>query len=367
MKLLASYNLTEARKDKTISPVEVWRVHNPIMELKKHTDWTIDETTGIFPEAKKAKEVTEEEMQSRIDYFSKYDLVWGSYYTNPFIHAFTMVAQEKIDTRFVMDCDDNIFAIDPLNPIHVAIDKKYLEFLKGIAIDYRYITTTTEPLAEVLREMRTYRPKDSVVVIPNLISTKNYHNPGYDNGDEVVIGYTGGSSHYADLHNTNMAEALKDIMHQYKNVRVKFVGMYLDRYLPKARYEYMDGKRGHKEWYKLFSELNFDIGLAPLEDTPFTRCKSNIKWQEYSLMNAAFLGSNNGPYKDTVKHGTDGWLVDNTYDSWYNGFKVLVENAILRKKIRDNAKKRVIEEFSLEKNYKKVEEGLEKIAKLKKV
>ena len=84
-------------------------------------------------------------------------------------------------------------------------------------------------------------------------------------------------------------------------------------------------------------------------------------------MNAAFLGSNNGPYKDTVKHGTDGWLVDNTYDSWYNGFKVLVENAVLRKKIRDNAKKRVIEEFSLEKNYKKVQEGLEKITKLKEV
>lgn len=364
MKLLASYNLTEARQDKTTSPVEVWRILRPIEQLRQHTDWQIEETVGIFPEAKKSKDVTDEEMAARIEYFKKFDLVWGSYYTNPFIHAFTMIAQEKIPTRFVMDVDDNIFAIDPLNPIHVSVEKKYLEFLKGIVRDASYITTTTERLADVLREQRHYRDPETVVVIPNLISTDVYKPMEVDNGDDIVIGYAGGASHYGDLHHTGMYDALKDIMHEYKNVRVKSVGMFFDKYLPKARYEFVYGERGQEAWYKLYSTLNFDIAIAPLEDTPFTACKSNIKWQEYSLIGAPTIASKVGPYADTIKHGDDGWLVDNSYDSWYNAFKIMITNTNLRKKIGSKAKARVIDEWSLEKNYQKVEEGLKQVAAL---
>jgi processive 1,2-diacylglycerol beta-glucosyltransferase len=359
MKLLASYNLTEARKDKTISPVELWRIKRPTNQLKLETDWEIDETTGIFPEARKAKAVTEVEMQKRLDYFKKYDLVWGSYYTNPFIHTFTMIAQEKMKTKFIMDCDDNVFEIDPLNPIHVAVKKKYLEFLKGIVVDTKYMTTTTEVLADKLREMRSYRDPDTVKVIPNMISTAVYKPWKGDNGDKIVIGYAGGSSHYADLHYTGMYDALVKIMHEYKNVYVVTAGMFFDKYLPKARYKFIYGERGEENWYKTYSKLNFDIAIAPLEDSRFTVCKSNIKWQEYGLMGIPTLASNVGPYKDTIKHGSDGYLIENTMEAWYNAFKLFIENKQMRKKIGAKAKERVINEFSIEKNWQKIQETLE--------
>lgn len=364
MKLLASYNLTEARKDNTVSPVELWRIKRPVEQLIKNTDWDIKESVGIFPEAKNAKDVTELEMQNRIDYFKKYDMVWGSYYTNPFIHTFTMIAQEKIKTKFIVDIDDNVFNIDPLNPIHVSVEKKYLEFLKGITVDAKYLTTTTDKLADVLREQRYYRDPESVVVIPNLISTDVYKPGEYDNKDKIVIGYAGGASHYGDLHKTGLYDALNKIMHEYKNVYVKSVGMFFDKYLPKARYEFVPGERGADAWYKLYSKLDFDIAFAPIEDTPFTQCKSNIKWQEYSLMGIPTIASNVGPYKDTIKHGTDGYLVENSYDDWYKALKLFVENTMLRKKIGNNAKERVIKDYSLENNWKKVEQGLEKINNL---
>ncbi len=364
MKLLASYNLTEARKDKTMSPVEVWRIMRPINALRDNLKWDIEESVGIFPEAKKVKDVTEEEMQKRIDYFSKFDMVWGSYYTNPFIHTFTMIAQEKIKTKFVIDVDDNIFAIDKYNPIHMAIEPKYLEFLKGIVVDCKYITTTTEAIANVLREYRTYRDPNTVVVIPNLISTEKYIPAERTKRKKIVIGYAGGSSHYADLHHTGMYDALEKIMHEHKDVYVETVGMYIDKYLPKARHKFVYGKRGVDEWYKLYNKLKFDIAVAPLEDTPFTRCKSNIKWQEYSLMGIPTIASNVGPYKDTIKHGSDGWLCENNKESWYNAFKLLITNQDLRNKIGSKAKERVVNEFSIEKNWQKIQEGLETINKL---
>jgi glycosyltransferase involved in cell wall biosynthesis len=364
MKLLASYNLTEARKDRTVSPVEVWRIQRPTNKIKENTDWTIDESIGIFPEAKKVKEITEEEMVKRIDYFKKYDMVWGSYYTNPFIHTFTMIAQEKTKTKFVMDVDDNIFDIDPLNPVHIAVKKEHLEFLKGITVDAKYITTTTERLAEVLRKQRYYRDPETVVVIPNMISTEVYKPGEFDNEDKIVIGYSGGASHYGDLHYTAMYEALKQIMHEYKNVYFKCVGMFVDKYLPKARYEFVPGERGADAWYKLYSTLNYDMAIAPLEDTVFTQCKSNIKWQEYSLMGIPTIASKVGPYADTIKHGSDGWLCDDTHEAWYNAFKLFITNEVMRRKIGNKAKERVINEFSIEKNWQKIQEKLESINKL---
>lgn len=81
-------------------------------------------------------------------------------------------------------------------------------------------------------------------------------------------------------------------------------------------------------------------------------------------MGAATIASKVGPYADTIKHGSDGWLVDNSYESWYNALKVMVSNAVLRKKIGQKAKERVIGEFSLEKKWEKVKDGLETIKKL---
>lgn len=364
MNLLTVYKL---KKEKAkVSPVETWRIDRPIKELAKHTDWQIDKCNGIFEKAKKAKDIPEGEMQERIDYFKNYDLVWNIYHTNLFAHTFTMIAQDKIATKFVMDIDDNVFDIDPINPIHMTLDKKYLTILKGIAIDTNYVTTTTETLAEVLREQRYYKPKESVVVIPNLISTAVYKPCEFDNGDKIVIGYLGGSSHYYDLHKTGIYEALEKIMHEYKNVYIKTAGMFIDKYLPKARYEFIFGKRKADDWYKLYSTLNYDICLAPIQDTPFSVCKSNIKWQEYSLIGSPTIASNIGPYKDTIKHGSDGLLVENTSESWYNAIKMLIENETLRRKIGQKAKTRVIEDFSLEKNWHLVQEGLEKIQKLDK-
>lgn len=363
MRLLICYNLTEARQDGTTSPVELWRTKRPGQALREHTDWKVSDEVGIFPDAKKIKDVTEEEMQKRLDLFGSYDMVWGSYYTNPVMYSFTQVIQEKTGTRFVMDCDDNIYDIDPLNPIHVNVEKKYLDFLKVIVADCDYLTTSTETLANVLRGHRPDKRAESVVVIPNMISTKVYKHDPIDNGDKIVIGYFGGSSHWGDLHHTGMADAIEKIMHEYKNVYFKSAGMVFDKYLPKARYEFIGGQRG-EGWYDLFSTLNYDIAVAPLEETPFTACKSNIKWQESAIMGACFVGSNTGPYRDSVKSGTDGFLVENTYESWYNTLKTLVENTALRKKVATKAKETVINEHSLELNYQKVKDGLQKIYNL---
>lgn len=363
MKLLASYSLKSGKRS-TISGVETWRIQRPANALKNNTDWKVDESVGIFAEAKKIKSVTEAEMLERKDYFSKYDMVWGSYHVNPFVHTFTMVIQDKIKTKFVTDIDDNIFNIDPLNPFLLAVPKKDQLFLKGIAVDARYVTTTSERLAKVLREQRYYRPEESVAVIPNLISTDKYKPNVQDDKDKIVIGYIGGASHWNDLHKTHVRDALEKIMHEYKNVHVVTAGIFFDEYLPKARYTYLEGAMGADKWYDFYSTLKFDIGIAPLESTPFTECKSNIKWQEYSLMGIPTIATKTPPYSDVIQHASTGYMVENTMDDWYKAFKLMIENETLRRKIGEKAKQDVIDNWSLEKNWHKIKDGLEQLNSL---
>jgi glycosyltransferase involved in cell wall biosynthesis len=110
--------------------------------------------------------------------------------------------------------------------------------------------------------------------------------------------------------------------------------------------------------------LQFDIGIAPLETTEFTDSKSNIKWQEYSLMGIPTIASDTGPYQDSIKHASTGYLVKNTMDDWYKAFKLLIENESLRRKIGEKAKEEVINNWSLEKNWHKIKDGLEQLNSL---
>ena len=165
------------------------------------------------------------------------------------------------------------------------------------------------------------------------------------------------------MHKTNVRDALEKIMHEYKNVHVVTAGTFFNEYLPKARYTYLEGAGGEK-WYDFYTTMKFDIGVAPLEKSNFTQYKSNIKWQEYSLMGIPTIASNTPPYSDSIKHGKNGYLVENTMEDWYNAFKLMIENESLRRKIGEKAKEEVINNWSLEKNWHKIKDGLEQLNSL---
>jgi hypothetical protein len=45
--------------------------------------------------------------------------------------------------------------------------------------------------------------------------------------------------------------------------------------------------------------LKCHVGIAPLLDTPFNRCKSNLKLLEYGAVGLPTIASNVTPYKDS--------------------------------------------------------------------
>jgi len=86
--------------------------------------------------------------------------------------------------------------------------------------------------------------------------------------------------------------------------------------------------------------------LAPLEDNPFNRCKSNVKWLEYSACGVAGIYSDLPPYA-CVKSGETGILVRNTANDWYNALAYLIDNPVKRRQMARNAREEVMAHYTV--------------------
>ena len=79
----------------------------------------------------------------------------------------------------------------------------------------------------------------------------------------------------------------------------------------------------------LISEQKWHIGLAPLIDNPFNRCKSYIKFLDYAAMEIPTICSISNAYSQIVEHGVNGLLVEkkSAYD-WYKAICSLLDNIL---------------------------------------
>lgn len=358
MKVLAVHSVWD--DDKKIKAVDLWRIYRPIRELKKHVDWQIDEQPTLIKQIaslKDKKEFTAKELEKAVEELGKYDLIWLTYFTNPVFYTLLRVVRARFGTKFILDFDDDIFSIKLDNPIWLKLNDENVYHLQCMLRDADFITTTTETLAHTFRQRRE-QADDTVIVIPNYISDDYKHDP-IDNGDTIHIGYFGGSSHFGDLDNTGVIEAVERLMHENKNIKFTTVGLPIEKYVPKARYTYHEGAAGHAWVNDVFPSLNFDIALGPLEEAIFAEGKSNIKWQESTRMGAAFVASNVGPYRD-LHNGVDAVLVNNNIEEWYTALKRVVDNVKFRKLLVKNAQEH-LKLWRLEVNWPQLKEVFEKI------
>lgn len=364
MKILAIHSI-HGDNEKTKSAVDLWRIKRPLTELKKHVDWQIDEQPTFIKGVEKyknAKEFTEEEMQKAFEHICKYDIVFSSYHADPTAYSMLKVAADKAGVQFVMDVDDDMFSVNPDNPFWIKMNDEKCYWMQCMIRDNTWISTTTDALAKVFRDRRKGHHKDTVFVNPNCINDE-YKHPPFDNGDKIVIGYFGGSSHYADLHETGVAEALQKLMHENKKVYFKAVGMPLDKYVPRGRYGFVDGKRGNGWVKELFPSLKMDIALAPLHNNIFNHGKSNIKWQEATRAGACFVASRIGPYRSLFSNTAI--LTDNTKEGWYKALKNAVDDASHRKRMVRAAKDELAKNWRLETHWQQYKVMFEKIKECK--
>lgn len=90
---------------------------------------------------------------------------------------------------------------------------------------------------------------------------------------------------------------------------------------------------------------NFDIGLAPLKTTEFTKCKYFNKFIEYAMFGIVGIYSNTEPYTFILNNKENGLLVGDNPDDWLQAVCELVNDNTLLKKCRLGAYKTIKEQL----------------------
>ncbi|MDD6087747.1 MAG: glycosyltransferase family 4 protein [Desulfovibrionaceae bacterium] len=91
---------------------------------------------------------------------------------------------------------------------------------------------------------------------------------------------------------------------------------------------------------------SMDIGLMPLEDTPYTRGKGGFKLLQYMACGAVPVASNVGFNREIIRNGYNGLLL-NTEEDWGEAVLSLRNDPQQCARLAENARRTVCEQFAL--------------------
>lgn len=283
--------------------------------------------------------------------FKEYDVFWTFYHCSDKEASAMYYFRDKYNKKVVIDIDDNYLDVLPTNPLYdnLKAGKKDKAMITAMLSFADVITCSTEPLSQRIGDhmKEVYGLDKKVVVLPNFNDLNDWNFPIPErNKDKIVIGYAGSNSHYDDL--VMIMPHVSKLMNKYKNLYFHTVGLlsadklHLFKDFSKEslnRCEILSGVRT-RDYPKMLIEANWDIAIAPLVDSAFTRSKSHIKWMENASCKVPVVASRVYPYfvdlygRNIIKHEDTGLLVKPS--EWYDALESLILSKEKRNRIGEN-------------------------------
>ncbi|MEA9603812.1 hypothetical protein VC159_05015 [Polynucleobacter sp. JS-JIR-II-c23] len=93
-----------------------------------------------------------------------------------------------------------------------------------------------------------------------------------------------------------------------------------------------------KKYLEYSAKVHYQVGLAPCFKTPFNQTRSHTKLFDITRAGAVGVYSNASPYKDVIKNGQMGILVENSAQYWIEAIIKLLNTSVEdRKHMHENA------------------------------
>lgn len=143
-----------------------------------------------------------------------------------------------------------------------------------------------------------------------------------------------------------LAPALAHVLKHYPAVLVKLIGFF---YLPPSLREHDDRiyiLEPMGSYLDYLTELSkADINVAILEETPFTDCKSEIKWLEAAVFKIPSIVTPTSTYRQILEDGKTA-LFARTVEDWISAISGLLEDRQKLKHIGENAYTYAVNNYS---------------------
>lgn len=235
--------------------------------------------------------------------------------------------KKKYNFKLIIDIDDYWV----LDPWHILADiyptKEIIEYIK--AADF--VTVTNALLYSQVKGLEQHKVDILLNTLP--FDEDQFTDVRTESNGRTRFNYVAGSTHEQDI--ITIKNALKRLQtdSEFKNNAEMIISGFQDHPIWHRMATYYSG--GYKGNFRIQNILpvnqymnlynDTDVALAPLRDSFFNQCKSNLKVLEAGAKRVPIIASNISPYREcqyVIK-------ASNSYD-WYKEMKRLAKDAIYR-------------------------------------
>jgi len=276
-----------------------------------------------------------------------YDLIWIEKELFPFLPSYGEWIFNKMGIGYLVDYDDAVFHNYDLNK------RPLIRFWMGNKIDWvmrnanlvwagnQYIASRAEKAGA-----------GSIAFLPTVIDPARYSRKIWKEKPIVSIGWIGSPSTLRYLR--SLIPVLNKLDQDY-NIKLIVVN-------GTVKTEF-SGKQVLVPWSEE-SEVEsihlMDIGLMPLPDNHWERGKCAYKLIQYMACGLPVVASPVGMNSEVVKHGENGFLAK-TDEEWFHFLSQLIGSLELRKEMGQKGFEHVQENYTLERNFIKIQKHLSQL------
>lgn len=253
-----------------------------------------------------------------------------------FVRGADPLNQEWLDTaldkkkRILYLLDDNFFELPMNTPIG-----RYYSRPNIVATITRLLATADlsilgSPLLIDAMPVRRDRALCLPFVYPHFVK------PIVPATNRTIIGYFGTASHKDDF--AAIAPALREVLAKNQNTYLEICGFTTLHGLKDfaERITFFPYDDDYRRFMHSLSQKQWRIGLAPLVDTPSNRCKTDVKYRDFSAYGLPTVYSRVEPYVSKIREGYNG-LLAGTNEEWVEALNSLIQSPELCQYIGQNA------------------------------
>lgn len=140
---------------------------------------------------------------------------------------------------------------------------------------------------------------------------------------------------YPSTRRPNVAELLASVVlrtldRHHDDVEFEFMGWMPDALRGVLGVTFLPEVKGYENYLDAVQQRGWSLALAPMMNSLFENCKTNLKYREYAAFGVPGIYSDVPLYSSSVRHEQTGLLADNSVDAWL----VALEQAISRPALR---------------------------------
>ena len=243
--------------------------------------------------------------------------------------------------NLVYDTDDATYLRPVFTPSTPMQRLRRFDKVADVVRCARWVSVATEPIAAWARQHNS-----RVDVVPMCVDMREYEAVSREpsalsrqlSDGPLVIGWAGTAGGLGYLE--QLGPVLRDLAHEHDFVLRVVSGGYRKLHMPGVPLD-------PRPWTGLADLASFDIGLVPLDDTPFERAKFPFKLLQYLALGVPAVAARVGVAAEVIADGDNGLLAASP-DAWREHLKRLLADADLRQRLATAGRQTVRERYTLE-------------------